>query len=320
LMAVAGEKRMESMDLKQIRCFVAAYEEGSFSKAAKREHCTQPGLSVYIQRLETMLSHKLFERNAVGVTPTVAGKHFYAACTNVLKAVKAAKQTMLDMAGNVAGTINVGVIPSIFKGAVATMLPGYIADHPYISVRIAEAYSGSLADWVASGEVEVAIVNRPSVHLGLDVTHFFRDRLVVVKRPDGVSHKKGKRPRTIEVNDLESLKLILPSPKHTLRQMIENVLRPGEGASGKILEIDGMLGTLELVRNSDWATIVPRVAVINEVRQGKLAAQPIANPELWIDFFLVQTNNSLLSLPCRDFLSKVRQTLEQVANTNQALQ
>ncbi len=44
---------IDSLDLKQIRCFVAAYEEGSFSKAALREHCTQPGLSVYIQRLET---------------------------------------------------------------------------------------------------------------------------------------------------------------------------------------------------------------------------------------------------------------------------
>ena len=34
---------MDSIDLKQIRCFVAAYEEGSLSKAALREHCTQPG-------------------------------------------------------------------------------------------------------------------------------------------------------------------------------------------------------------------------------------------------------------------------------------
>lgn len=38
------------MDLGQIRCFVAAYEEGSFSKAARREHCTQPGLGVYVRQ------------------------------------------------------------------------------------------------------------------------------------------------------------------------------------------------------------------------------------------------------------------------------
>src|SRR5260370_31578041 len=55
---------IDSLDLKQIRCFVAAYEEGSFSKAALREHCTQPGLSVYIQRLEHMLAHRLFDRKA----------------------------------------------------------------------------------------------------------------------------------------------------------------------------------------------------------------------------------------------------------------
>src|SRR5579864_9700026 len=86
------------MDLKQIRCFVAAYEEGSFSKAALREHCTQPGLSVYIQRLETMLAHRLFDRKARGVTPTIAGRHFYACCADVLKSVSIAKQRMLDMA------------------------------------------------------------------------------------------------------------------------------------------------------------------------------------------------------------------------------
>ena len=54
------------MDLPQIRYFVAAYEEGSFTKAAAREHCTQPGLSVHIQRLEATLSHRLFDRHGSG--------------------------------------------------------------------------------------------------------------------------------------------------------------------------------------------------------------------------------------------------------------
>jgi hypothetical protein len=48
--------------------------------------------------------------------------------------------------------------------------------------------------------------------------------------------------------------------------------------SGRILEIDGMLGTLELVRNFDWATVVASIAVTDEVKQGGLVDEPIYGP------------------------------------------
>src|SRR6266853_3235188 len=211
---------IDSLDLKQIRCFVAACEEGSFSKAALREHCTQPGLSVYIQRLETMLAHRLFDRKPRGVTPTIAGRHIYACCADVIKTVSIAKQRMLDIAGNVAAHINVGVSPTLFKGVLPWMLPDYLTAHPYVDVRLAEAYSGTLTDWVVSGEVQVAIVTKPPVHLGLETTHFFRDRLVLVTRANG-KKQKGRKPRRRSSTELQKLKLVLPSPRHSLRQVIE---------------------------------------------------------------------------------------------------
>src|SRR5229473_3887030 len=306
---------IDSLDLKQIRCFVAAYEEGSFSKAALREHCTQPGLSVYIQRLETMLAHRLFDRKPRGVTPTIAGRHFYACCADVIKTVSIAKQRMLDIAGNVAAHINVGVSPTSFKGVLPWMLPDYLSAHPYMDVRLAEAYSGTLTDWVVSGEVQVAIVTKPPVHFGLEATHFFRDRLVLVTRGSGTRHK-GRRPRRRRSGELQDLKLILPSPRHSLRQVIEAAaLRLGAKGSGRILEIDGMLGTLELVRNSDWATVVASIAVMDEVKQGRLVAEPIYGPELWLDFYLIRTKDRLLSPACGDFLYWLKETLTRVAKT-----
>src|SRR5580692_3891077 len=304
---------MESIDLKQIRCFVAAYEEGSFSMAAKREHCTQPGLSVYIQRLESMLAHRLFDRRARGVTPTIAGAHFYASCTDVLKSVRMAKQRMLDLAGSVAAKIDVGVSPSLLKGALTRTLSQYLPAHPYVDVRLSEAYSGTLTDWVVSGEVQTAIVTKPPVHLGLETTHFFRDRLVLVTRANG-KKQKGRKPRRRSSTELQKLKLVLPSPRHSLRQVIEaSAVRLGTAESGRILEIDGMLGTLELVRNSDWATVVASIAVMDEVKLGRLIAEPIYRPELWLDFFLIRTKDRLLSPACRDFLRWLKETLTRIA-------
>src|ERR1700731_2357290 len=306
---------IDSLDLKQIRCFVAAYEEGSFSKAALREHCTQPGLSVYIQRLEHMLAHRLFDRKARGVTPTIAGRHFYACCADVLKTVSVAKQRMLDMSGNVASNINVGVSPTLFKGVLPWMLPEYLNAHPYVDVRLAEAYSGTLTDWVVSGEVQVAIVTKPPVHLGLETTHFFRDRLVLVTRANG-KNQKGRKTRRRSSTELQKLKLVLPSPRHSLRQVIEAAaVRLGAKGSGRILEIDGMLGTLELVRNSDWATVVAGVAVMDEVKQGRLVAEALCEPELWLDFYLVRTKDMVLSVACQEFLDLLKQKLEQLASS-----
>ncbi len=304
---------IDSLDLKQIRCFVAAYEEGSFSKAAEREHCTQPGLSVYIQRLESTLAHRLFERKARGVTPTVAGKHFYGCCSEVLRTVGMAKQQMLDLSGNVAGRINVGVSPTMFKGVLSRKLPDYLSAHPFVSVRLAEAYSGTLTDWVVSGEVEVAIVTKPPVHFGLETTHFFRDRLVLARRANPRSSRKRVSLRR-SASDLAKMKLILPSSKHGLRQVIEAAaLRLDAGGSGRILEIDGMLGTLELVRNSDWATVLASIAVMDDVRQGTLVAEPIVEPELWLDFYLIRNKDVCLSLACRQFLEWLKLALRQIA-------
>ena len=61
-------------------------------------------------------------------------------------------------------------------------------------------------------------------------------------------------------------------------KFMDSALRFGGNSTGKILEIDGMLGTLEMVRNSDWATIVPSIAVANEVKRGKLVAETNYRP------------------------------------------
>lgn len=297
------------MDLRQIRYFVAVYEEGSLSKAAQREHCTQPGLSVHIQQLETMVGQRLFDRTARGVTPTVAGRHFYASCTKVLRAVREARQQMLDLAGNVAGSINIGVPPSFCKGPLPGVLQEYLVGHPYVDVRLAEAYSGTLSQWVAAGELEIAIVTEPPADLGLETTRFYRDRLVLVRgTANGSTCTPPSGAWTPE--DLRSLKLVLPSRRHSLRKAIESGVHSASGGCGKIVEIDGLVGTLELVRNSEWATILPTVAVVNEVRQQQLTAEPIVDPELWLEYFLVQAKDRPLSVPARNFLELLKDVLD----------
>jgi DNA-binding transcriptional LysR family regulator len=258
-----------------------------------------------------MLTHRLFDRRARGVTPTIAGRHFYACCVDILKVIGISKQRMLEISGSVPTRINIGVSPTISAGVLPWMLPDYLTTHPYVDVRLAEAYSGTLAEWVVSGEVEAAITTSPPANLGLETSHFFRDRLVLVSRPDA---RSGKKPRPVHrsASDLGKLKLILPSSKHGLRRVIESAVRIDATGSGRIMEMDGMLGTLELVQKSDWATIASRAAVIDAVKQGRLIAEEIYGPELWLDFYLIRNKNAVFSVACLEFLQRLQEMVRNV--------
>jgi LysR family nitrogen assimilation transcriptional regulator len=304
---------VDSIDLKQIRCFVAAYQEGSFSKAAEREHCTQPGLSLQMRHLEQALAQPLFHRTPQGVTPTVAGHQFYAACTDILEAFKSAKQRMLDLAGQVIGSIRIGLPPALFKGALSWMLPEYMAAHPFVNVRLVEGIAGgTFPERVMSGDLEAAVVTHIPDHLGIRATHFFSDQLVLVTNPKRTTATGRRRRATDRVvaGDLADLKLVLPSDVHTLRQIIDKVVRLGDAGCAQILEIDGVIGKLDLVKNTDWATILPSIAVADEVKQKVFHADKICDPELWLDYYLICPAHAVVSVACRDFLDRLKEELE----------
>ena len=161
-------------------------------------HVHHTRLSVYIQRLETMLAHRLFDRKARGVTPTIAGRHFYACRADVLKTVSIAKQRTLDMAGNVAADINVGVSPTLFKGVLPWMLPDYLSALQRHAHRLGSLRGGS------------------GCHRHQAPRAFRAGGDSLFPRP----------ARTRHARELQELKLILPSPRHSLRQVIEAAAVP----------------------------------------------------------------------------------------------
>ena len=89
---------------RDIRLFVAAYEERSFTAAAKRENATQSGVSQHIRKLEDSLRVKLFVRDKGRVVPTPAGDSYYRHCIELLhthaKATTAVRRHGTGLDGN----------------------------------------------------------------------------------------------------------------------------------------------------------------------------------------------------------------------------
>src|SRR5215831_16695506 len=101
------------MEIHQLRYFVAVAEEGSFSRAAAREHVAQPSLSQQIQKLEADVGERLFDRLPRSVVLTEAGKCMLDSARKALLEIANARRCVDDLKHDVAGRLAVGAILTI---------------------------------------------------------------------------------------------------------------------------------------------------------------------------------------------------------------
>lgn len=289
--------------------FAAVYEEGAFSRAAEREHCTQSGLSQQVRNLEDRLGLALFERTPHGVEPTPAGRDYYTRCIAILRAANAAEQHMAELRGQLSGTIRAGLIPSLTKGALASVLAQFTEAHPQVEVHVIEAYSQPLTDLVAAGDLDFAIVPvLPARHVpGLMVRVLAREPELLLSGPAlGMTNM-----RPVPVPALSDLKLVLPSPENSRRPYLESQLERAGVTPQRIMDMDGMTSTFAFVAESDWATILPVTACLGELG-GKLSLNPIVEPEIPFDFILIEPSRRPLSAAASLFVGAIEERLAEI--------
>ncbi len=293
------------LDIRTIQLFVAVFEVGSITKAAEREHIAQPALTVRLQQLEDELKVKLFERSAQGVTPMPAGRHFYGLCLDLLKRFNSVAPQMAQFNGVVAGALTAGIMPSICHGPLATMLARYTNDYPNVEVRIVEGLSGTLAGWVLSGEVDFAICNRPASVQGLESRLLLTDRLVLVS----ARNESVVSFAPCNLHQIPCLKLVLPSRHHALRHTLDYHINRGDFQPIKTLEIDGQIATLQFVAHSDWSTILPTIAMINEFDSQRFTINPIEAPKFSTEIYELRSSRQTLSLAAEHFIGMLETSM-----------
>lgn len=100
-------------ELRHLRAFTAVAEESSFTRAAEHLHLAQQAVSKSVQQLERELGVQLLERTTREVRLTAAGASLLDAGRRVLTAADDAFARAQTVGRGLAGTVYVGVSPSI---------------------------------------------------------------------------------------------------------------------------------------------------------------------------------------------------------------
>ncbi|WFT98723.1 LysR substrate-binding domain-containing protein [Bradyrhizobium barranii] len=126
------------MDLRQLRYFIAAAEERSFTLAARRLNLSQPPLSQHIQTLEAELKTQLLHRTSRRVELTKAGEALLGRGRAILQQIKLAEDEVQSIGAGLIGTLDVGATGSILRGRLAELLAAYRKVAPSVKTTVHE--------------------------------------------------------------------------------------------------------------------------------------------------------------------------------------
>ncbi|KAB2903522.1 MAG: LysR family transcriptional regulator [Burkholderiaceae bacterium] len=263
------------MEFRQIQYFVCLYEEGSVTRAARRLNIVQPALSMQIAKLEDELGERLFVRSSQGMQPTSEGRRVYQLFLPAMVEFARAREQARRTSGELTGHVRVGMIATIAQGVLVDALLEFAASHPKVELSLTDGFSGMLTDAVALGQLDAAVINKPRRPLTLQTTPIAEEDLVLVT---GMRH--AALPGSLPLSDVATLKLALPTRQHGLRGILESFAQAEDIDLNPSVEIDSISAILKLVRESDFCTLLPNIAVRQQLERGELRGYDISSPRL----------------------------------------
>src|SRR5215475_14309147 len=189
-----GAEVDSAMHIETLKTFCDLIETGSFSKAAALNFVSQSAVSQQVKSLEQRFDQRLIERGRAprGVTPTEAGKIFYAECKEILERFSALEERMRVKSSAISGSIKVATVYSIGLHELPPYVKQFIKAHPQVKIQIEYSRADKVYEACLNNTIDFGIVALPLRRPNLAVIPFRDDKLVIVCNPE---HKLARRLR-----------------------------------------------------------------------------------------------------------------------------
>jgi LysR family nitrogen assimilation transcriptional regulator len=303
--------RHGSINVEQWRLFVQVAESGSLTKAAASRNTVQPVISRQIALLEEQCKGRLFDRTGRGVALTEAGKR-------ILPRVKAwlneAEQLADDVKATIGvpvGIVRVGMLRSIGDLLARLLFQRVRARFPGIQLRIVDAPSGQLSEWLKTGHIDVAILFRYARETGAhDFPLASVDTFLVGPAHDGLT-----RSANVSFSKLDGLPLILPSEPNTLRRLLDQLAQRKKISLSVAMECDSLAMQKDVVADGGGYAILGSHAMVEDLVSGRLQASRIVNPTIERTMTLCTSRYREPTLACTEVTKLVHMCIDEIAGS-----
>lgn len=286
------------VEIRQLAAVLALAENGTFSAAADALGTVQSNVSSHIARLERELGTPIFDRSRGALTEE--GRAVVARAQRVMAELDALVSDVAAVKNVVSGTVRLGMIGTTARWLAPKVLQAMAERHPGVHLWVAEGSSAELGQRLEAGRLDLAVSSLPVDSEDLTGEGLFAEDLVLVVARDSPWAARGD----VDVEELQSLPLLLPMPGTTLRRELEAAL--GRGRADPVTltpkaELDGVRLIASLTFDGNGPAILPATAVPEYLRDRWVPVAVQGLPRRTVG--IVTRQRGLLSAPARAVLA-----------------
>jgi DNA-binding transcriptional LysR family regulator len=222
---------------------------GTFTRAARDAHLSQPALTASIQRLEAAFGARLLHRGRAGAELTAAGKALLPRARAAIAAVADGRRAVHEVSGLHAGEVRLGAGATACTYLLPPALAVFRKRHPGVSFLLRETTTAEVLTALADGELDLGVVTVP----GGDP--WIEDSLILVAAP---------------ATDPVGAPFVTFGRGSTTRELLDRYFP----SASVVMELGGISAIKGNVRAGIGIALVSRAAVEADLALGRLVEVP----------------------------------------------
>lgn len=308
-----------NITLRQLTHALALEHHGSFHRAARAEHISQPAFSRSIRNLELALGADLFDRAGSRTRPTVFGEALLRRAREIMGETAELGREIDLLKGLDTGHLKVAMGLFAAEMSAARAVGELAGRHPRIRC------TASLTDWRRVGtlvqteavDLGVAELGPYRNHKDFDVEPFGQHPLVFYCRS---GHPLSKLA-TLTVEDLEPYPLAINRVAQRAQgyRPRGHLLDEDTGDLIPHIEVDDLSTARAVVSASDALSAAAPLQIESMVRSGQLHVLPFLAPWLTLDYGFIRRRGRTHAPATERYMEIVRELEVDIRRRNQAL-
>jgi LysR family transcriptional regulator, transcriptional activator of the cysJI operon len=168
------------VQLSELKVFVIAADELSFSRAAERLHLSQSAVSQNIQSLEREFGVELFARRGRSVRLTEAGQALLPMAQEAVGTIQRTREVMHQIEDKVAGELVIGCSTTSGKYLLPSLVAEFRREYPLVRVGIKVLSRDEVITRLIDERLALGVASQKIEHRDLEYIPFFEDRVILI--------------------------------------------------------------------------------------------------------------------------------------------